>query len=111
MHTDFKDHEQYRALAQKNGELIKCLVPIFHQMDFDFLRKAAKDTLAQSTRQESLSVLNPSYPQSANDLLRLKGKAINQLCDYVDTLKQIDFLTEKVSQDKNNNQKINELFV
>lgn len=97
--------------SETQAELIKAIALYIFPLDVDYCREAAKDMLNQASRQESIAVLNPNHPQSKNDLLRLQGKALRTLCDYVDTLKEIEKVKEQIKKDEQNQQTISRLFL
>lgn len=80
-------------------------------LNTEYLRSCASDFLVQAGKQESLAVLNPMYLQEKNELLREQAKAINTLCNYVDSLKKIDELKVKIKAKDDTAREIANLFI
>lgn len=72
------------------AEQIKAIAVIAQGMDLDHIKKASKAMTDQGNWQDSAAVLNPMNPLEKNDLLRLQGKALMKLAEYVELLKEID---------------------
>lgn len=72
------------------AEQIKAIAVIAQGMDLEHIKKASKAMTDQGNWQDSAAVLNPMNPLEKNDLLRLQGKALMKLAEYVELLKEID---------------------
>lgn len=92
--------ELSQGYSEQQAEIIKTLGLLIIQLDDEYLETVAKATRDQASRQESLAVLHPHYPQSKNDLLRLKADALDYLSRYVKALKAIDEQRRKVEADE-----------
>lgn len=82
--------EKTKEKSEQQAEIIKMIAFPVIMLDVEYCKEIATDFMNQASRQESMAVLNPSHPQEKNDILRLKGMALRSLCEYVETLKQID---------------------
>jgi hypothetical protein len=71
------------------AEQIKAIAVIAQGMDLEHVKKASKAMTDQGDWQDSAAVLNPMNPLEKNDLLRLQGKALMKLAEYVELLKKI----------------------
>lgn len=99
---------------EKSEEVAEVLTFIRLQiltLDLDYLKEAARQFQNQAGKQEGLSVLLPSHPQSKNDLLRMQGRALTKLIEYIETLKEIDALKLQVIKDEVQRSDIAKLFV
>lgn len=72
------------------AEQLKAIAMIAVEMDLEHVRKAAQAMTDQGNWQDSAAVLNPMNPLEKNDVLRLQGKALAKLAEYIDLLKKID---------------------
>jgi hypothetical protein len=97
--------------SQEQAEILQMIGICVATLDLEYLEQAAKDTLMQANRQESMAVLNPSYPQVKNDILRTQGQALSCLCQYIGKLKEIDALKLKMKDEDVMRQQIQSLFI
>lgn len=81
-----EDYPKTMVLANQIVAIAKIAV----EMDTEHLKKSAQAMTDQGNWQDSAAVLNPMNPLEKNDLLRLQGKALLKLSEYIDLLKQID---------------------
>src|SRR5690606_16568630 len=65
--------EQSIERSEEQADIIKSIAIPIMLLDVEYCKQAAKDMRDQASRQESMAILNPSYPQAKNDILRLKG--------------------------------------
>jgi hypothetical protein len=54
--------------SQEQAEIINMIATPIVMLDVDYCREAANDMCTQASRQESMMVLNPDYPQLKNDI-------------------------------------------
>lgn len=103
--------ENKEQKAEEQADVIRTISWQIVQLDVEFCKQMGHDMITQASRQESLAVLNPSHPQVKNDILRLKGKALLKLCEFVDCLKEVDALKEQRKREQENRSKIANLFI
>lgn len=97
--------------SEEQAEIIKMIAFQILMLDVEYCREAAKDMSNQVIRQESMAVLNPNYPHIKNDILRTQAKALMHLCDYVDTLKEVEKLNAKLASEEQIRNDISKLFL
>lgn len=97
--------------SKKQAEIINMIAIPIVMLDEEYCRSLAKDMVDQANRQMALSVLNPRYPQSKNELILLQAKALRLLCDYVGTLKEIDKIKQQVAVEEKSMADIDKLFL
>ena len=97
--------------SELQAEIIKSIAIQVYFLDVEYCREAAEDMYNQANRQESISVLNPNYPQVKNDILRTQGKALLALCEYVSILKDIDKLKLQLSNEEKTRNEIARMFL
>jgi hypothetical protein len=103
--------EKTKEKSEEQAAIIKSIAIQIYCLDVDYCREIATEMKVQANRQESLSVLNPNYPQSKNDLLRIQAKALSLLCDYVDALKVVGEINLKIQNETTIRDEISRLFV
>lgn len=97
--------------SENQAELIKKIgVPIM-LLDIEYCTNAAKELLKQAHRQEAMAVLNPSYPQIKNDIIRTQAQALLHLCDYARCLKEVIKLQSQLFSEKHTMDNINNMFI
>lgn len=97
--------------SQDQAEIIQSIaVPIFF-LDIEYCKEAAKDMIQQAQRQESIMILNPSYSQTKNEILRTQGQALMFLCQYKEALMEVEKLKSGLAKEQENRDAINRLFV
>jgi predicted component of type VI protein secretion system len=89
-------------------ELLKFCV---HQLDWEYAELLVRGLRSQASRQESLSFLNPAYPQTKNDLIRLQAEALEKFTQGVRLLRECDQLKKKIEADSGAREKILEIFL
>lgn len=97
--------------SEQQAEIIKTIAIQICFLDVDYCYEAANDMCKQANRQESMAVLNPNHPQVKNDILRTQGKALLLLCEYVNTLKEVEKLKLQLANENKNMDKINRMFI
>lgn len=97
--------------SQEQAAVIFGVAVQLQAFDVFYCREVAKSIFAQANRQESMAVLNASYPQAKNDLLRKQAQALRALCDYVDLLKEVDQLKKEVAKHEQMRGEINRMFL
>jgi hypothetical protein len=100
-----------REKSEQQAAFIMQIGFIASALDLDYLRECGRQIMQQASYQESMAVLNPLHPQSKNNLLRSQGKALFNLCDYVESLKEVDRMKEAVSVDEQHADTIAKLFM
>lgn len=80
-------------------------------MDLEHAKKAAESFIDQGNWQDSAAVLNPSYNPEKSDLLRLSGKALMKLVEYVELSKEIDEMKQKIAANGAVRESINKMFM
>lgn len=103
--------ENKEQKAEEQADVIRTISWQIVQLDVEFCKQMGHDMITQASRQESLAVLNPSHSQVKNDILRMKGKALLKLCEFVDCLKEVDALKEQRKREEDNRVKISKLFI
>lgn len=97
--------------SQELADLINDIkMPLFF-MDLEYAKEAMEQMMKQANWQDSAAVLNPSYNPDKSNLLRLQGSALNHLIKYVETLKEVDKMKEKISTHDVAIDKIKQMFV
>lgn len=94
--------------SQEQADIINAIAIPIVMLDVEYCREAASDMCTQASRQESMMVLNPGYPQLKNDILRKQGKALGLLCDYVSMLKEVEKLKVELADQQANEGKTRE---
>lgn len=75
------------------------------------LEKLANELSLQVSRQESIAVLHPDYPQSKNDLIHEQVKALRHLALFIRSLKTCDILKGQVATEEKVKDDIKKLFL
>lgn len=103
--------ELTEEISAQQAEIIKMIaIPVF-MLDVDYCKELVKQMYNQASRQESISILNPSYPQEKNDLIRKKAEALSHLVRYVEALKEVDAINKKLSQTEHIRSEIAQMFL
>ena len=97
--------------SEQQAEIIKQIAIYVYFLDVDYCKDVAKEMINKASRQESMAVLNPMHPQEKNDILRMKGNALLSLCDYVDSLKEIEKLKGQLKATEETRNQISKLFI
>jgi hypothetical protein len=97
--------------SQDQADIIKIINIYLHKFDTDYCKELAASMNDQASRQESMAVLNPSYPQEKNQMIRLQAKALSLLVEYVETLKEVDKISARVGHVEKQNNEISKLFL
>ena len=97
--------------SQEQADMITTIAVQLHFLDVDYCRDASRRFMAQASKQESISVLNPRYSQTNNDIIRVQAKALMHLCDYVDCLKEVQKLKKDLQLEESNQDMINKMFM
>ena len=97
--------------SEQQAEIIKSIAIQIYFLDVDYCREAANDMCNQANRQESMAVLNPNHPQVKNDILRMQGKALLLLCEYVNTLKEVEKLKLQLNNENKTRDEIARMFL
>jgi len=97
--------------SEEQAEVIKMIALPVLMLDVEYCKEAAKGFLDQAHRQESMAVLNPNHSQIKNDILRKQGNALNFLCQYVESLKEIEKLKQGLQQEEINKAQIARMFL
>ena len=97
--------------SREQAAIIKSIKPLIRLLDLDYCRALVDEMLSQASRQEAMAVLNIRYSQSKNDSLRMSGIALENLCDYVDSLKECDRIKERIRTEEAQQSDIEKLFL
>ena len=97
--------------SEQQAEIIKMIALPVLMLDVEYCREAANDMCNQANKQESMAVLNPNHPQVKNDLLRIQGKALLLLCEYVSTLKEVEKLKSQLANETKARDEIARMFI
>lgn len=97
--------------SQEQANIISSIAIQIYFLDVEYLREAAKRFRDQASRQESMAVLNPRYTQTSNDIIRVQAKALMHLCDYVDSLKEVEKLKKDLQLEESNQELISKMFM
>jgi hypothetical protein len=97
--------------SQQQADIIMGIAIPMMMLDIPYCKAAAKDMKDQARRQESMAVLNPSHSLIKNDILRKQGDALSFLCQYAETLKEIQELKITLSKENDNQAMIKRLFM
>lgn len=97
--------------SQQQAEILQSIAVDVFLLDTEYCREVAEAMHDQASRQESMAVLNPSYPLEKNDLIRKKADALIHLCDYVDALKQVRDIEKEVGEKEKVQDQINKMFL
>lgn len=89
-------------------EMMKLYIQV---IDLDYAKLLSEQMIAQAGRQDSISVLNPSYDFKQSELLIKQGTALLYLVKYVETLKECDVIKQQINKNKYRKEEINKLFV
>lgn len=105
---------EQKLSPEKSQELANSLImiaSIIQTIDQDYLNLAAKYFEDQANWQVAASVLNPSHLPIKNELLAAEAHALNLLSKYIDKLKEIDSLKERVKVQTSQMNDIHNLFM
>jgi hypothetical protein len=108
---NIKTMEKSVEKSEQQAEIIKTIAIQIYFLDVEYCREAANDMCNQANRQESMAVLNPNHPQIKNDILRTQGKALLLLCEYVNTLKEVEKLKLQLNNENKNRDEIARMFL
>lgn len=97
--------------SQQQANIIRPIGILAGALDVPYCRQAAEDMIDQAARQHSMSVLNLRYQPLKTDILHQQGRALRLLCDYVDALKKVDELREKLNAAERAQVEIDKLFL
>lgn len=103
--------EKSEEKSEQQAEIIKLIALPILMLDVEYCQELAHDMCNQASRQESMAVLNPNHSQVKNDILRTQGKALSLLCEYVNTLKEVEKLKSKLSNENDIRDKISRMFI
>lgn len=97
--------------SQEQADIIQSIAIYILLFDVEYCKEAANDMIQQAQRQESIMVLNPSYPQIKNEILRTQGQALEFLCKYKEALMEVEKLKSELSKEQENRDVINRMFI
>ena len=104
-----------RGLTQAESEVLASHLLAIQSMvltlDVEYVDAAADGMLSQASRQETMSILNPSYPQESNDLIREQGKALQHLAAFIKSLNKCTELKAKVGEKMQQRKSIDKFFL
>lgn len=103
--------EKTKENSEREAEIITMINLHATFLDIDYCKELANDMHDQARRQESLTVLNPSYPQIKNQIIQTQAEALATLCKYVDLLKSIDEMKKKLSFHEEQQSEISKIFL
>ena len=107
MSNKLSDLQDSLTLAAQIEE-IKAVIMV---MDLDYANQMADRLIEQGNFQDSAAVLYPSNPLEKNDLLRLQGKALKKMCEFVELLKQCEEGKAKVRKAEQHQSDIMKMFM
>jgi hypothetical protein len=97
--------------SQEQANVIKIMNIILHGLDTEYCEELAIAMKNQASRQESMAVLNPSYPLEKNEMIRMQAAALTHLVEYVKCLKEVDKIKARVGHVENVNSEIGKMFL
>jgi len=103
--------QKTKEKSEEQAQWIQLIGIYLPNIDVEYCKEVARDLINASANQQSIAVLNPSYPRSKNDLLHKQGEALMLLCRYIESLKQVDELKIKVSHEERQQDEINKMFI
>lgn len=113
------EKEKNEQNSQEQAEILKMIsVPIL-MLDVEYCREMAKDLKQQVNMQQISAALNPNlyltilptYSEAKNKLILLQAKALDSICDYVDSLREIDKTKLQIVVEEKQKDQINQLFL
>ena len=99
--------------SEKVQEQAGIILAIGRQMlilDTEYLSAAADRFYEKADFNLSAMLLNPTYIPSESTLLKKQADAMRLLCQYKDTLKEIDELKSEISKEKKVKEEIIKMF-
>lgn len=105
------DKEKNEENSQEQAEILKMISMPILMLDVDYCREMAKDLRQQVNTQQTLAVLNPTYSETKNKLILLQAKALDDICNYVDSLREIDKTKLQIVVEEKQRDQINQLFL
>ena len=96
--------------SQEQVDIVTSVALFIQILDVEYCREAAEDMIKDASRYDSMAALNPSYNPEHGQLMRKQAEALTLLCDYVDTLKEIDKLKAGVKTREEFNTNLNKIF-
>lgn len=97
--------------SEQQAEIIKLIALSTSMLDVEYCREVAYDMCNKANRQESMAVLNPNHPQVKNNILRTQGKALQLICEYVSTLKEVEKLKSQLANESKTRDVIAQMFL
>jgi hypothetical protein len=80
-------------------------------VDWEYAKACVKGMRGQAGFQETIAVLNPSYPLAGNDLIRKQAEALEKFIQGVQLLKECDQDKRSVAADTKTRAKIAGMFL
>ena len=99
--------EKSEALAGQI-ELIKIYLP---DIDLEYLKSLSAAFEQQASKQNSMSVLSPSYDFKRSDLLKEQSTSMKHLAAFIESLKKCDELKRQIKRNQLAASGIENLFV
>lgn len=96
--------------SQEQAEILFQIGFLANMIDHEYMKEVGKAMKKQSHFQDSALILNPGHPQLKNRILSKEADAVNLLCDYIDSLKEIDMLKNQLSEEENIRDNIKKMF-
>ncbi len=97
--------------SQELAMAIEMLKPWLYHVDVEYAKEVSKGMFEQANRQESLSVLHPSYPQKKNEVIRIQATALDSLIEFIELLQEADKLKLEIGEEKKIREEISSLFI
>lgn len=103
--------EKSKEKSEEQAQVIFMIAFQIAQLDIEYCKEVAGDMKNQANRQEIMAVLNPNHPRVKNDILREQGNALSLLCQYAESIKQVQALKAKLENENQVRQQINNMFI
>jgi len=97
--------------SEEQAEIIKMLAMPVSMLDIEYLKELAETMRSTASWQESAAVINPTYNQKRNDLLRRQADALEALVKYSDALARCRDLLKGIQEDSYLKMKLELMFV
>lgn len=90
---------------------INAMKPFLLYIDLEFARKCVNDLREHGGFIDSAAVLNPMYNPLKPDIIRKQAKALSLLVEFIELLKEVDQMKERLSNEQANKEEIMKLFM
>lgn len=97
--------------SEEQAEIIKMIAIPVIMLDTDYCKQVAKEMMKQVSFQQTLSVLNPNHSPTKDELLAKQSNALMYLVEYVEALKDVEKIKEKLKVEDETRAEISKLFL